>query len=722
LVASCGVPYGSSEATNQLAVNTDVPVSTKSRQSQTAFSIPLASANQSESWVRLTVRLDFAKHTWDIYANGNIVAADIPFISNASTYFSTFLAQGAGSSESFFDDIYVGASNPLFADSNDDGTNPSSNNPATPSDSKSAPSTGNGISTRIAFQGSAKPLNVNASIPTSGLKLWLEANVGVTSNSNGNVSTWQDQSGNGNNATQTNSSNQPLVVANALNGLSVIQFTASTNQWFNLPNVMNGATAGEVFVVVKANSGSPSAARGLWRLGANSYYPYTDGNVYEDFGSTVQYNEIGHPASGVTQFSLFNVSAQSGQWTGRIDGVTLLNSTTNTVSFNSSPLLGSNGSNPFDGQIAEVIVYNSVLNAAQRTTVGQYLQGKYNLPGIAVPANPTNLIVNPLSATETSLVWSDTPTNTGITYTVWRETGSGGYAAVAQVNNSLSYVDSGLTAGTNYSYEISSSTFAGSSPGYSNAVSVTTLASGTDMPLTGIKLWLIADSGVQATSSGNTSIWQDASGGGNNATQLTVANEPIWVANALNGRPVMQFTASSSQSLSLPNLMSGATAGEVFVVVKATSASPSTARGLWRLGANSYYPYTDGNVYDYFGSSVQNEVGHPASGVAQYSLYNVSAQAGQWTARIDGVTLLNSTTNTVSFNTTPLLGSDGSYPFDGEIAEVIVYNSVLTAAQRATVGQYLQGKYAMPGIAVPANPTNLQVTPLSATDVLTTRS
>jgi len=455
--------------------------------------------------VRLTVRLDFAKHTWDIYANGNIVAADIPFISNASTYFSTFLAQGAGSSESFFDDIYVGASNPLFADSNDDGTNPSSNNPATPSDSKSAPSTGNGISTRIAFQGSAKPLNVNASIPTSGLKLWLEANVGVTSNSNGNVSTWQDQSGNGNNATQTNSSNQPLVVANALNGLSVIQFTASTNQWFNLPNVMNGATAGEVFVVVKANSGSPSAARGLWRLGANSYYPYTDGNVYEDFGSTVQYNEIGHPASGVTQFSLFNVSAQSGQWTGRIDGVTLLNSTTNTVSFNSSPLLGSNGSNPFDGQIAEVIVYNSVLNAAQRTTVGQYLQGKYNLPGIAVPANPTNLIVNPLSATETSLVWSDTPTNTGITYTVWRETGSGGYAAVAQVNNSLSYVDSGLTAGTNYSYEISSSTFAGSSPGYSNAVSVTTLASGTDMPLTGIKLWLIADSGVQAPLDGHES-------------------------------------------------------------------------------------------------------------------------------------------------------------------------------------------------------------------------
>src|SRR5208337_4718671 len=149
-----------------------------------------------------------------------------------------------------------------------------------------------------------------------------------------------------------------------------------------------------------------------------------------------------------------------------------------------------------------IIVYNSVLTAAQRTTVGQYLEAKYSLPGIAVPANPTNLIVTPISATETSLVWSDAPTTTGITYTIWRETGSGGYAIVAQVNNALSYVDSGLTAGTSYSYEISSSTLAGSSPGYSNVGNATTLASGTDMPLTGMKLWLIADSGVQATSSG----------------------------------------------------------------------------------------------------------------------------------------------------------------------------------------------------------------------------
>ena len=187
--------------------------------------------------------------------------------------------------------------------------------------------------------------------------------------------------------------------------------------------------------------------------------------------------------------------------------------------------LGHNGSLGFNGEIAEVIVYNSVLTAAQRTTVGQYLEYKYNLPGISVPSNPTGLIAMPLSPTEVSLVWSDATTTAGITYTIWRQTGSGGYVAVAQVNNALSYVDSGLTAGTSYSYEISSSTLAGSSPGYSSVVSATTLASGTDMPLTGMKLWLIADSGVQATSGGSVIQWVDQSGNGNNGTQLTVAYE-----------------------------------------------------------------------------------------------------------------------------------------------------------------------------------------------------
>jgi len=59
----------------------------------------------------------------------------------------------------------------------------------------------------------------------------------------------------------------------------------------------------------------------------------------------------------------------------------------------------------------------------------------------------------------------------------------------------------------------------------------------------------------------------------------------------------------------------------------------------------------------------------------------------------DEAQLYSNTTNQVSFATTPYLGTNGSYPFDGEVAEIMIYNTVLSAAQRASVGEYLQGKY-----------------------------
>ena len=55
--------------------------------------------------------------------------------------------------------------------------------------------------------------------------LWYKADNGVISSS-GSVSTWSDSSGSGNgDATQTNGSNQPTIVSNAVNGLPALNFT-----------------------------------------------------------------------------------------------------------------------------------------------------------------------------------------------------------------------------------------------------------------------------------------------------------------------------------------------------------------------------------------------------------------------------------------------------------------------------------------------------------------
>ena len=540
----------------------------------------------------------------------------------------------------------------------------------------------------------------------TGMALWLNADVGVTA-PGGYVSTWLDQSGNHNDAGQATSGNRPQLISGALNTHSVIQFTASSGQYLTLPSLLSSGSPGEIFVVVKAASGTTTTNRGLYHMGIGGCeYPNISGDIVDGFGSTSNYT-VGLAPSGITNYSIYNISMSTvgaGEWTAQFDGLTLKHSTANSPYFPTAPVLGSDGGLTFDGEIAEVILYNSVLSAAQRATNDQYLTWKYNLPGIFVPSNPTGLVGIPLSPGVVSLTWSDVPTATGITYTVWRKTGSGSYSAVAQVNNGLSFVDSGLSAGTSYTYEISSSTLAGSSPGYSTPVSTTTFSSGTDMPLTGMTLWLKADSGIQAApdplvpSKIDVIQWLDQSpSASNNALQLNTGIEPSYLSNVLNGRPVVKFAASSGQYLNLPNPLSGLSAAEIFVMVKATAALPSTNRGLYRLGiAGCEYPASSGLLTDGFGSTANNSILLPALGVVPYSLYDVSANgtgAGQWIARLDGQTLFTNAANTFYNTPSSILGSDGGHTFDGEIAEIIIYNSVLDEAHRDAVVDYFGQKY-----------------------------
>ncbi len=86
----------------------------------TPFAVALDPNNLAQNWVRLTARLDFTRQLWDLYANSQMIAADVPFVS-ASSYLSTFQAQGDVTKASGLDDIFAGPTNPLFADVNNDG-------------------------------------------------------------------------------------------------------------------------------------------------------------------------------------------------------------------------------------------------------------------------------------------------------------------------------------------------------------------------------------------------------------------------------------------------------------------------------------------------------------------------------------------------------------------------------------------------------------------------
>ncbi len=64
--------------------------------------------------------------------------------------------------------------------------------------------------------------------PTNALSVWLRADAGVTTGAGGLVLGWANQSGNGNDATQADSTFSPTLNANVINGLPALTFGANT--------------------------------------------------------------------------------------------------------------------------------------------------------------------------------------------------------------------------------------------------------------------------------------------------------------------------------------------------------------------------------------------------------------------------------------------------------------------------------------------------------------
>jgi hypothetical protein len=118
------------------------------------------------------------------------------------------------------------------------------------------------------------------------------------------------------------------------------------------------------------------------------------------------------------------------------------------------------------------------------------------------PAAPSGLTATAASTTSISLTWVDQSTNED-TFKIERALGAGAFSQVATVGpNITTYADSGLTAGTSYSYRVRASNTGGDSA-YSNTATATTVPTAPAVP-----------SGLSATAASSTSInltWVDNS-------------------------------------------------------------------------------------------------------------------------------------------------------------------------------------------------------------------
>lgn len=375
-------------------------------------------------------------------------------------------------------------------------------------------------------------------VAQSSLQTWLRADAGVVTASGSSVSKWLDNSSKGNNAIQSTPTSQPTVTTGAVNGLAALTFDGSVSQpdRMLLPPGFADFNAGNSWYVVA----KPTVGTGLPQmlLLGNSGTPNNSVNfgIYPNSGHYAGTTD-GSGTSTVTfstnsvtlnQFQILERQQIGSSCTIYTNGVSKATSNSMLVPANVNRAVNSIGSStdgslPFTGQMAEILMFNKGLTAAERLQMQDYFFSKYNIGAKRQLAAP---VISPdkgiLSTAEPITITAEE--NTAIYYTTDGST---------PTSSSNLYTGPFVPADGQYAIKA----IAWGNPQFYTASAVTSVQVRVDSLTSNVTkasmlMWLRSDTGVVA-SSNKVSEWKDSGPYNNNATQATSGNQPTLVANAL---------------------------------------------------------------------------------------------------------------------------------------------------------------------------------------------
>ena len=205
---------------------------------------------------------------------------------------------------------------------------------------------------------------------------------------------------------------------------------------------------------------------------------------------------------------------------------------------------------------------------------------------------------------------------------------------------------------------------------------------------TGLRLWLRSDT-LTKTGSSTVSKWIDLSGNKHHATQSDAQMRPIWIDGAVGGRPAVRFDGMDDV-LSFPTQNS---LRSVFAVV-----SHATGEQDWAplLGStpNHFHGGQSGQLFSdqYTSDAVKNAQGW-LNGVATPPLSMSKPISPQIISLI--------TTSGVEAERLANQNGFAGRNWNGDYAEVLLFDSVLSEAERESVEAYLKRKYGL-GMAAPS--------------------
>jgi alpha-tubulin suppressor-like RCC1 family protein len=487
-------------------------------------------------------------------------------------------------------------------------------------------------------------LATNPPVPPDGLALWLKADTGVTADSYGNVTQWQDQSPSGNTVEQTTSGVQPTLGTDSVDQKPTIQFNGSQRlvapsstrvpldqDWTIITYGISQDVSSERYMLSVGDGGVAGGLRGVGNSGSQNLVAFW--NYATNVGPYLNQGELGVVETVYTQ--------SSGQL-NVYDRGTLAGTVTESLSpTNSGLIVGDVTSGfyprPWDGDIQEILVYNRALSDSERHGIEGYLADKYQTysPYATWPLAYSSAVQAEINLHQ------------------WNQAQANSY--VAMQNNNRTVPTNGLTA------------------------------------------WYRADTGVTYDSSNNVTGWADQSGN-YPATQTTSGAEPLYVSNDLGGKPALRFNGSqwlsNSANLNLNADMTIIAVGESanpsnkqFSACLGTPSATGACRGMGYNGSvqagDFYYVGTGGASVPAANTFVEEALSLDPTR-SNVTFYRNGSETG--TATVSGLANLTPGISVGSYG-------GGNDPWQGDIAEVMVYDHQLTSAEIAQVDGYLADKY-----------------------------
>lgn len=242
-----------------------------------------------------------------------------------------------------------------------------------------------------------------------GLQLWLDATY-INQEDNTAVSTWEDKSGNGYDATQSTSANQPVFKKNIINGKPSILFDG-VNDTLSVPSSTSifkflHSTDSTVFLVCQAGLVANPAVNMTLIHTANSttlkgiYIRYDDASTNNDrIGHNIYFGTSGQTVSSqqttlgsfpANQFNYINVVSKPTNATAsersaiQINNGTIRkgNAATGVASTDDASLnltIGGYSLTFLNGYISEILIYNKALTSGEIASIHNYIKSKWDL-------------------------------------------------------------------------------------------------------------------------------------------------------------------------------------------------------------------------------------------------------------------------------------------------------------------------------------------------------